>query len=133
MIRSGRFHAFAVARLVLQKLHQVVLEHDLAGCGRDVDAELERLGVGHRNPQLAVAALDVVEQVVEAAHQVLAAARHGFAEHLGIGQREIRRRERVDVLAREEVNLLLRRLDMPSTLPTCSCSHRAVIRYDCFT
>ena len=34
--------------------------------------------------------------------------RDRLAEHLGIGQREVRRRERVDVLAREEVDLLLR-------------------------
>ena len=59
-------------RLVLDQLHQVVLEDDLAGRGRDVDAELEGLGVGHRDLELAVAALDVVEQVVEALDEVLA-------------------------------------------------------------
>ena len=57
--------------------------------------------------ELAAAALDVVEQVVQALHEVLAAGRDGLAEHLGIGQREVRRRQRVDVLAREEVDLLL--------------------------
>ena len=97
-------------RRVLDELDELVAEHDLAGRRRDVDAELERLGVGHRDLELAVAALDVVEQVVEPLDEVLATGGHGGAEHLGIGQREVRRRERVDVLARVEVDLLLRLL-----------------------
>jgi hypothetical protein len=56
------------------------------------------------------AALDVVEEIVEALDEILAARRDGLAEHLGIGEREVGRRERVDVLAREEVDLLLRLL-----------------------
>ncbi len=95
-------------RLVLDELHELVLEHDLAGCRRDVDAEFERLGVGHRDLELAVAALDVVQQVVQALDEVLAARGDRLAIHLGIGQREVRRRQRVDVLAREEIHLLFR-------------------------
>ena len=108
MISSGRLRDLLGRGLVLDELHEVVLEHDLARRGRDVDAELESLGVGHRDLELAVAALDVVEQVVEAFDQVLAAGGDGLAEHLGIGQREVRRRQRVDVLAREKIDLLLR-------------------------
>ncbi len=95
-------------RLVLDELHELVLEHDLAGRGGDVDAELEGLGVGHRDLELAVAALDVVQQVVQALHQVLAAGGDRLAKHLGIGQREIRRRQRVDILAREEIDFPFR-------------------------
>ena len=108
MMSSGRFHAFLVDGLVLDELHELVLEHDLARRGRDVDAELEGLGVGHRDLELAAAALDVVQEVVQALDEVLSARGDGFAEHLRIGQREVRRRQRVDVLAREEVDLLLR-------------------------
>ena len=52
-----------------------------------------------RDAQLAVAALDVVQQVVEALDQVLAVALDGFAEDFRVGQREIGRRQGVDVLA----------------------------------
>ncbi len=97
-------------RLVLDELQQLVLEDDLARRGRDVDAELEGFRIGHRNLEATVTALDVVEQIVEPLDEVLTAGRDRLAEHLGVGQREIRRRKRVDVLAREEVDLLLRRL-----------------------
>ena len=79
----------------------------------DVDAELEGLAVGHRDLELAVAALDVVEKVVEALDEILPARRDRLAEYLRIGQSEIRRRQRVDVLAREEINLLARVLVEP--------------------
>ena len=108
MISSGRCHCFFVDGSYWISWMQVVLEHDLARRGGDVDAELEGLRVGHRDLELAVAALDVVEQVVAGRlHEVLAAGADRLAEHLGIGQREVRRRQRVDVLAREEVDLLL--------------------------
>ena len=54
----------------------------LAGRGGDVAAELERALVGHRDAQLPAALLDVGEQVVQTAHQVLSAARHRLAQHL---------------------------------------------------
>ncbi len=46
------------------------------------------------------------QQVVEALHQVLAAAFDRGAQHLGIGHHEIRGRHRVDELPRIEVDLL---------------------------
>ena len=67
MISSGRLYTVFGARLVLDQLHQVVLEDHLAGRGGDVLADLEGLGVGHLDAQLAVAALDVLEQIVQAA------------------------------------------------------------------
>jgi hypothetical protein len=53
------------------------------------------------------AALDVVQEIVQSLDEILPARSHRFAKHFGIGEREVRRRERVDVLAREEVDLLL--------------------------
>ena len=53
-------------RRVLDQLHQVVLVDDLARRDGDVLAELERVHVGHLDAQLAAAALEVGEQVVEA-------------------------------------------------------------------
>ena len=100
-------------RLVLDELHQIVLEHDVSRRRRDIDAELEGLAVGHRDSELTVAALDVVEKVVEALDEILPARCDRFAEYLRIGQREIRRRQRVDVLAREEIDLPARVLVEP--------------------
>ena len=92
-------------RRVLDQLEELVLEDHLAGGDRDVLAELEGVLVGHADAQLAAAAPEVVEQVVQALQQVLAAARHRFAQHLRVGQHEVRRRERVYVLPRVEVDL----------------------------
>ena len=91
----------------MNKLHEVVLEHDLTRRCRDVDAELECLAIGHRNSELAIAALDVVEQIIEPLDQVLPACGNGLAEHLRIGEREVRRRERVDILTGKKVDLFL--------------------------
>ena len=98
---------FLGGRFELQELDQVVLEHHLARRGGDVLAEFEGVGVGHLDAQLAVAFLDVAQQVVEALEQVLAVRLDGLAEDLGVGHGEIRRRERIDELAGEEVDLLL--------------------------
>ena len=95
-------------RDVLDELQQVVLEHDLAGRGGDVVADPERLLVAHLDAQLPVALVEVLEQVLQALHQVGAARLHRLAEHLRVGDREVRRRQRVDVLPGEEVDLLLR-------------------------
>ncbi len=100
-------HLFG-GRAELQQLHQLVLEHHLAGRRGDVLAHLEGGGVGHADAQLAFAVLHVAQQVVEPLDQVLTVTLERFAENLRIGQREIRWRERVDKLAREEVHLLLR-------------------------
>ena len=94
-------------------MHEIILRDDLAGGRRDVDAELERLAVGHGDLQRAIAALDVIEKVVEALDQVLAPCGDRLAKYLGVGQREIRRGERIDVLPGEKVDLLLRMLVEP--------------------
>jgi hypothetical protein len=107
MISSGRRYCFLRRRVELQQLDQLVLEHHLARRDGDVPAQLEGGGVGHLDAQLAVALLDVAQQVVEALEQVLAVRLHRLAEDLRVGQGEVRGRQGVDVLAREEVHLLL--------------------------
>ncbi|NUQ79598.1 MAG: protein kinase, partial [Polyangiaceae bacterium] len=52
--------------------------------------ELRRVRVEEDAPSL----LDVAPQVVEALQQVLAVGLHRLAEHLGVGQGEVGRRER---------------------------------------
>jgi len=55
---------------------------------------------------VAAAARQVLEQVIQSPDEVLAAARHRLAQHLGVGQQEVARRERVDILPCVEVHLL---------------------------
>ena len=95
-------------RRVLDELHQVVLEDDLAGRDRDVLADLEGVQIGHLDAQLALAALEVAQQVLQALHQVLAAGLDGRPQHFRIGEQEIGRRHRVDELAGVEIDLLRR-------------------------
>ena len=93
-------------RRVLDQLHQVVLVDHRARRGGDVLADREGLGVGHLDRQLALAALQILQQVVQALHQVLAAGLDGGAQHLRIGHDEVGRRHRVDELAGIEIHLL---------------------------
>ena len=94
---------------VLDQLHQPVLVHHLARAGRDVAAQLERFRVGHLDAEPAAPALQIAEQVVQAAQQVLAPGLDGAAQHLGVGEHEIARAHRIDELARVEIHLLLGR------------------------
>jgi hypothetical protein len=91
-ISSGRL--IRGARRVLQQLHHVGLEDDLARRGGDVLAQLEGGGVGHLDAQVAVTFFDVAQQVVEALDQVLAVALDRLAEDFRVGQREVGRRQR---------------------------------------
>src|SRR3546814_8608454 len=76
-------------RRVLDDLHEVVLVDHLARRQGDVLAELEGLDVGHLDPEAALAALEVGEQVVQALHEVLAAGFQRRAQHLRIGHHEV--------------------------------------------
>ncbi len=98
--QQGRRMYLVGQRRILDQLHDVVLEHHLALARADVLAEPECLGVGHAHTQLAaVAARQIFQQVVQPLHQVLPARIDGFAQHFRIGQHEIRRRQRINVLA----------------------------------
>ena len=94
-------------RGVLDELKQFVLEDHLAGREREVAADLERLGVRLPDLELAVPGLDVLGQHVHAAHQVVGVAAQGFAQQLGIGQHEIRGRDRVGDLSQIELGLVM--------------------------
>ncbi len=95
-------------RRVLDQLHQLVLEDDLAQRGGDVLAHLEGLHVGLADRQPTLATLEVGQQVLQTLDEVLAFALDGRLHDLRIGEREVRRRHRVDELARVEVDLLRR-------------------------
>ncbi len=94
--------------LILDKLHQVVLEHDLAGGDREIAADLEHARIGLPDAQLAIAGRDVLGQHVHAARQVAGVGRDRLAQELGIGQHEVRRRDRVRNLPDIELGLLQR-------------------------
>ncbi len=93
-------------RRVLDELHQLVLEDHLAGRDREVAADLEHRGIGLADLQIAAAGLDVLGQHVHAAHQVVGIAGERLAQQFGIGQHEIRRRQRVGDLPHVEFGLL---------------------------
>ena len=92
-------------RGVLDQLHEAVLEHHLAGRGRDVDAHLECARIGHARIQPPAAALHVLQHVPQAVQQVLSARFHRGAQHFRIGGDEVRRRQRIGELARVERQL----------------------------
>ncbi len=90
---------------ILDQLDQLVLEHDLAGRGAHVPADLERLRIRHGDLQTALATLQVVQQMLQALDQVAALRLPGLAQHGRIGQREIAGCGRADELAGIEVDL----------------------------
>ncbi len=67
---------------------------------------LKAVHIGHLDAELALALLKIAQQVVQALQQVLAAGLGGLAQHLGIGEQEVRRAHRIDELARVEIHLL---------------------------
>ena len=93
-------------RGVLDELHEVVAQDDLARRDRDIATDLEGGHVGLRNAQLALPGLQVAQQILETAQQVFAVAVHRFAQHPGIGGSEIGRCHRIDELARVERHLV---------------------------
>ena len=107
-ISSGRFSTVSRGRRVLDQLHQVVLVDDLAGRDRDVLADPEFAVIRHADAELALAALEVGQQVRQALQQVLAAGLGGLAQHLRIGQQEVGGAHRIDELPGVEIDLLRR-------------------------
>ena len=90
---------------VLQKLEELVAVNDLAGGEREISPDLESRKVGLADRELALAALKVLEHVCKAAHQVLAIFGKRRAQHLGVGEDEIGRCDRVSELLGIEVEL----------------------------
>ena len=93
-------------RRVLEELDQIVLKDHLAGRDGDIVAEAEGVRVGHPDAQLAVAVFEIIEEIVEAAHQILAAALNGLAQDLGIGRNEVAGGHGIGELAGIELDLL---------------------------
>ena len=105
-ISSGRFSTFSVVGAYWISCIRSFWKTTLPGVTAMFSPTLEGLHVGHLDAQLALAALEIAQQVVQALQQVLAAGLGGLAQHLGIGQQEIRRAHRIDELARVEIDLL---------------------------
>ena len=91
----------------MDELHQLVLEHDLAGRHGEIAPELEGGWIGLADSQLAGAGLDVLRQHVHAAHQILRIGSEGLAQQFRIGENEIRRRNRIGDLPGIELRLPL--------------------------
>jgi hypothetical protein len=102
-------------RRVLDQLDQLVAVDHLAGGERQVDADLELLLAR----DLHLPALEVVQQVVQPAAQILAAGVEHFAQHLRVGKREIRRAEHVRELADVEIDALVRARVKPFDVLRC--------------
>lgn len=82
----------------MQQLDNVILEDDLARGQGNVFTYFEEVHIGLLDIELAVAALKILQQIAKAGHQVLTIGRHGLAQDFRIGQDEVRRRDRVDIL-----------------------------------
>ena len=91
-------------RPVLDELHQVVLEHHVAGCVGQIVAHLKGVRVGHAERHRALAFVQITQQVGEAAKEVLASCLDGCAQHFRIAQNEVAGCEGVGHLAGEKTD-----------------------------
>ena len=71
-----------------------------------MSADLEHLGIGLADAQLAMAGLDVLGEHMHAAHQVLGSRGDRLAHQLRIGQNKIRRRDRIGNLPDVEIGFV---------------------------
>ena len=88
-------------RLVLDQFQHPVAEHDRAFGGADVPAKLERLRVGQRRQEITPVRLDVANKVLKPFHKALALGLHRALQSVGVGGKEIGRRNHVHQLPRE--------------------------------
>ncbi len=97
-ISSGRSINLIRRRRILQQLHDLIAEHHLARGGGNIlpdDETVSRLADG----KLAMAALDIGQEIVQPLDQILAIGSDGGLEHIGVGQGEIGGGQRVGELA----------------------------------
>ena len=92
-------------RCVLNEFHEIVSKHHASRRGRDVAPDLERRFVRHACAESSARRVIVREQIRQPVDEVLAAGSSSLSGHLGIGQREVGRRYRVDELTRHELEL----------------------------
>ncbi len=104
-ISTGSACTSAVAGAYWMSSIEAVAQHHLAGGDGHVAADDEVLGAGGRGA--ADQALEVLDGVDGAAHEVHAAARLRLAQHHRVGGQEVARREHVEELARGEGDDLL--------------------------
>ncbi|MNX40745.1 hypothetical protein D3C86_711340 [compost metagenome] len=94
------------SRAVLNELIELGALHHPARGGRQIPAELEGGFVGQADVELIGAALQILGQEGQPAHQVLAVGLQGQLEQLGVGRQEVAGGHGVDVLAGEETQPL---------------------------
>ena len=82
----------------MQQLHDRVAEHHLARSGGDILADHETVG-RLADGQLALAALDIGQQIVQPLDQIFPIGGDGGLQHLGIGEREVGGGQRIGELA----------------------------------
>ena len=85
-------------RRVLDELDEVVLEDHRPGRDGGVAAHLEGVHVGLADQELALAAIEVGQHHLEAAHEVFALLLDGRLEHLRVQREEVGRVHRLDEL-----------------------------------
>ena len=100
---SGRTSSVAGAYWI-SSISRLRIDH-LAGREADVLADFE--GVGANRLASVKGALPVLDEVPEAAHQVMPGLRFRLLQHLRIGEHEVRRRKDVQDLPRGEFDLAL--------------------------
>jgi len=92
-------------RVVLEELVHLGARHDGTGCGGEVLADGEARGVHGRGQYRA--GPEVLEEVAQTLHEVQPTGVDGGFEDGGVGQREVRRRQRLDHVPSGEAQALL--------------------------
>ena len=105
-ISSGRLSTFSVVGAYWMSCIRSFWKITLPGVIARLRPTSNIDGVGLADLQVAAAGLDVLGQHVHAAHEVGGVGGERLAQQFGIGQHEIRRRDRIDDLAHVELGLL---------------------------
>ena len=107
-ISSGRFSTVAVDGAYWMSCMRSFWKITLPGVDRQIAADLEHRGVRLADPQVAAAGFDVLGEHAHAANEIVGVAGERLAQQFGIGEHEVRRRQRVGDLPHVELGLLLR-------------------------
>ena len=105
-IRSGRLSTVAVDGAYWMSCISSFSKITLPGVSARLRPTSNILESDWRMLETAMPGLDVLSQHVHAAHQILGLRGEGLAQQFGIGQHEVRRRDRIGDLAHVEIGLL---------------------------